>query len=258
MDARETTFYYAVLIAAISIGCILGWFLFSIIRLHRRYLRWHKSRNEAQVMLIEKERARIAADLHDELGPVLSATKFKLTGIEPQSLDEEELLQQASDHIDTMVTRIRQLANGLMPNTLIRKGPVYAIEELIYSMSQSFPVKIEFLPYAIPALSQDQSIHIYRIVQEMIHNTQKHAAATRIKIQFFVRTGQLVIIYTDDGIGFSPDLVVKEKNGLGLRNLLSRTEMLGGNMFLNTKPRRGTEIIIEIPLNYLHEDKQDH
>ncbi len=258
MDARETTFYYAVLIAAISIGCILGWFLFSIIRLHRRYLRWHKSSNEAQVMLIEKERARIAADLHDELGPFLSATKFKLTGVEPQSPDEEELLQQASDHIDTMVGRIRQLSNGLMPNTLLRKGAVSAIEELIYSMAQSFPVKIEFLPYAIPALSQDQSINIYRIVQEMIHNTQKHASASRVKIQFFVRTGQLVIIYTDDGIGFNPASVVKEKNGLGLRNLLSRTEMLGGNMFLNTKPGKGTEIIIEIPLNYTQDDKQDH
>lgn len=180
MYARETTFYVAVLIAAILIGCLLGYFLFSIIRIHRRYLRLHQSQNQQQVVLIEKERTRIAADLHDELGPILSAAKFKLTGVEPQSSEEEELLQQASGHIDTIVGRIRELSNALMPATLVREGLIAAIGELIQVMSRSVSLQIKLLPCNMPELTKEQEIHIYRIVQELIHNTQKHARATRL------------------------------------------------------------------------------
>ena len=257
MDARETTLYAAVLIAAIVLGCLLGYFLVSIIRIHRRYLRLHQSQNQQQVMLIEKERTRIAADLHDDLGPVLSAAKFKLTGVDPQDQESQELLQQASDHIDRIVGRIRELSNGLMPNTLLRRGPVPAIEELIHSMSQPDDLHIEFVAGDIPRLPNEQAIHIYRIVQELIHNTRKHARASKLTIHLHQQQQRLLLNATDNGIGFDVAAVSENGTGLGLRNLLNRTEMLGGNMYIISKPGKGTEIVVEIPLNFIsHEANQ--
>ncbi len=248
MDVRETTIYFALLIAAIIIGAILGYFLLSIVRMHRRYIRLHRSRSEAQILLLEKEHKRIAADLHDELGPILSAAKFKITEVEPPSHEDRELLTQANDHINNIIIRIREISNGLMPNTLLRKGPMHAIEEFIQAMHSTFSFKIELLPYTVPLLSQQQAINIYSILKEIIHNTHKHAKATRLKIQLFRQADRLVIITTDDGIGFNPKKMAKENPGLGLQNLLLRTEMLGATMFLDTKKGKGTKIIIEIPV----------
>jgi signal transduction histidine kinase len=213
MDTSETTIFHAVLIAAVIIGGIFIFFLLSIIKLHRRQLRLQKSKREAEILLLDRERTRFAADLHDELGPILSAAKFKMNEVDPPSPDEKILLHQASDHIDNIISRIRQIANGLMPNTLLRKGPVYAIEEFIHSVTEAFPLHIELSPYNVPSFPQAQSIHIYRILQEIIHNTIKHAKASRLRIQMFPRSGKLIILCNDDGVGFNTAKVSKEKTG---------------------------------------------
>lgn len=256
MDAKETTIYLTILSIVFIIGVILGYFLWSIIRLHRRYIRLHKSKNNAQITLLEKERTRIAADLHDDLGPILSAAKFKLAEVETPSQEDQTLLTEASDHIDKIITRIREISNGLMPNTLLRKGPVYAIEEFIHVVTSSCPLKIELLKYNIPKLSQEQAINIYRILQEIIHNTVKHAKATVLKIQFFIRTETLVIVCTDNGCGFNKYAVRKEKAGLGLHTMLQRIEMLGGKMFITTGLSKGTSIKLEIPLTHTTENNE--
>lgn len=256
MDAKETTIYLTILSIVFIVGVILGYFLWSIIRLHRRYIRLHKSKNNAQITLLEKERTRIAADLHDDLGPILSAAKFKLAEVEPPSEEDQTLLTEASDHIDKIITRIREISNGLMPNTLLRKGPVYAIEEFIHDITSSCALKIELLKYNIPKLSQEQAINIYRILQEIIHNTVKHAKATVLKIQFFIRTETLVIVCTDNGCGFNKYAVRKEKAGLGLHTMLQRVEMLGGKMFITTGLTKGTSIKLEIPLTHTTENNE--
>lgn len=256
MDAKETTIYLTILIIGLIIGVILGYFLWSIIRLHRRYMRLHKSKNSAQIIVLEKERTRIAADLHDELGPILSAAKFKLAEVEPPSEDEQILLGEAADHIDKIITRIREISNGLMPNTLLRKGPVFAIEEFIHVVTSSCSLRIELLTYNIPPLLQEQAINIYRILQEVIHNTIKHAQASLLKIQFFIRTNTLVIVCSDNGCGFNKYAVRKEKTGLGMHNMLLRAEMLGGKMFITSGLSKGTTIKFEIPLNHTIENDE--
>lgn len=257
MDAKETTIYLTILIIGFIIGVILGYFLWSIIRLHRRYIHLHKSKNSAQIAVLEKERTRIAADLHDELGPILSAVKFKLAEVEPPTEEEQILLGEAADHIDKIIARIREISNGLMPNTLLRKGPVHAIEEFIHVVTSSCSLKIELLPYNIPPLSQEQAINIYRILQEIIHNTVKHAGASWLKIQFFIRTSSLVIICTDNGSGFNKNAVRKEKTGLGMHNMLLRIEMLGGKMYVTTGTTKGTTVKFEIPLSHTIENNDE-
>jgi len=98
-----------------------------------------------------------------------------------------------------------------------------------------------------------KSIHLYRIIQEIIHNTIKHAGASELKIEIR-QTGSLLVLLTyDDGNGFDYSLQSRKNEGLGLRNLFSRTEMLGGSLAVESSPGKGTGFIIEIPLNYNHD-----
>lgn len=246
MDTRQATIYNVFLIAGIGIGCILLYFMSVYLRLHRRQVQSDRQRAQNELSAIEQERSRIAADLHDDLGPVLSSAKLKLSAVETLPADDQQLINEAGHQIDSIVDKIRNIANGLMPHSLTQKGLVAAVQEYIHSLPAS-SLQIEFLPYQQPAISNDAAIHLYRIIQELIHNVLKHAQASRIRLQWFSRAGRFVIICSDDGIGFiSSSQRINQKNA-GLRNILHRCDLLHARMYVKSQPGHGTEIMIEIP-----------
>lgn len=251
MDTKETTIYRAALIAAAVIGTIILYFIIFIFRQQRKHRLLYKAKIEAEITTLEKERERIAADLHDDLGPILSAAKFKIAGISTPTGEDVKLAAESLGFIDTILGRIRFIANDLMPNTLLRDGPVSAIEEFIYQMSLNSTLKISFQQRNVPPIPQSQAIHIYRILQEIIHNTVKHANAKRLTIKLFRSGNNLVIATADDGRGFKYDTAGKEQYGRGLSNLQSRTEILSGEMHLRSRPRKGTSYTIEIPIIHI-------
>jgi signal transduction histidine kinase len=110
-----------------------------MIRQQRITQKLNREKIEAEILTLEKERQRVASDLHDDLGPVLSAIKFKINSVESKSEEDAELIRKASDYVDETIQRIRQIAFNLMPNTLTRKGLVAATEELIGKVSESLP-----------------------------------------------------------------------------------------------------------------------
>jgi len=248
MDTKESTTYHAVLIAAAVIGTIIFYFIVSVIRQQRKHRLLYKAKIEAEITTLEKERARVAADLHDELGPTLSAVKFKLASIEKLNGEDAVTITKASHYIDTILHQVRNIANDLMPNTLLRKGPADAIEEFIDHMTVNSGLKISFRPENMPVIPQSHAIHVYRIIQEIIHNTVKHAGATKLKIELYAHKNKFIIATADDGKGFNYNTMIKEKNGLGLSNLRSRTEILSGELHVSSRPGKGTTFIIEIPI----------
>ena len=248
MDARETTIYHAILMAASIIGGIMIFLMASLIRQHRRTARFQKAIIDTEISTLEKERERMAADLHDELGPILAAAKFRLATIEVDSPGDKELILQAHDHLDSIIRRMRSISNNLMPNTLLRKGLSMAIDEFINSVANTSPLQITFLHDLAPPLLGKKSIHLYRIITEIIHNTLKHAKADRLDIHLFSRGERLILDTEDDGIGFDQQRVQRKKNGRGLQNILNRAEMLGAEVFMATHPGKGLHITIEIPI----------
>ena len=150
--------------------------------------------------------------------------------------------------IDDIIQQIRAISNDLMPGTLLRKGVIFAIEEFIDSIAKVTPLDIIFTHRNIPELSKEQSINIYRIVQEIVHNTLKHAKATLLNIELAATDKKLVFTSEDNGIGFNYSSERNENTGLGLRNLLSRTEVMGGDMYVESAPGQGTKYTIEIPI----------
>lgn len=247
MDASETTIYTTILISAITIGTIILYLVISLIRHHRSRLRLYQSKINAEIATLEKERTRMAADLHDELGPILSAAKFKLASIEVANGDEH-IRAEVEQHLDSIITRMRDISKDLMPITLIRKGPVFAIEEFIYTNVPPGQLNVQFQPIGIPPIPEHKAIHLYRIVQEIVQNTVRHAKASRLSIRLTHQINTLSLVSEDNGKGFDTRTVTRKNNGRGLQNMLRRTEMLNGSMYLETAPGKGTRITIEIPI----------
>src|SRR4051812_32031607 len=117
MDAKETSFYTAVLIVSIVLGVIITYFIIAIIRQHRRSLNLYKKSIYTEITTLEKERTRMAADLHDEVGPVLSAVKLRLNSLDISNPEDQGEVQKTNEQIDRLLSRMREISFDLMPNS---------------------------------------------------------------------------------------------------------------------------------------------
>lgn len=248
MDAQETKIFVLVLILVVVIGTIIIYFFISLIRQQRINLELKKQNLISELNSVEKERARIAADLHDEISPILSAVKLKVSSFDLPDAEDKRQQQKTDEHLNGLLKRMREISFDLMPVTLQRKGLKAALQELVSYWSNRNKLQIELTADDI-ALSEAFGIHLYRIVQEIIHNTVKHAGATLLQIDLKKGDNNLVISSRDNGHGFDYTKKLEEGGGFGLRNLLSRTDVLGGELFIDSKLGKGTIYTIEVPLS---------
>jgi two-component system, NarL family, sensor kinase len=249
MDTQETKIYLAALIAAGVLAIILVYFIITMIRQQRITQRLNREKIEAEILTLEKERQRMASDLHDDLGPILSSIKFKINAVESKSEEDTELIRIASENVDETIQRIRQIAFNLMPNTLIRKGLAAAIEELISKVTESLPLKISYQLNSIPDISLQKSINLFRMLQEIIQNTVKHSGASELYINLAAKDKYIVLTTEDNGKGFDFEKVNDQNKGLGLRNLTSRAEIMNGHIAVETGAGKGVKYKFEIPID---------
>lgn len=248
MDTTQIQVLRIVFGAVIVLGFVIFYFVYTFIKQQKKITAWQQERIKAEIDTLENERKRIAADLHDELGPMLSAVKLQVNHLEIQDETEKSLLQKSSGQIDEIIRRFREISYDLLPNTLVRKGLVKATEEFISKMSASNKLNIQFSCSSSFAFSKEKEINIYRIIQEIMHNTIKHANASSLKLSFAEEKEYLVIKTSDDGTGFINNQKNKETAGLGLMNIESRVSILNGTMLLQSDPGKGTSFLIRIPL----------
>ncbi len=246
MDAQETNIYNAILITALVLGVIIVFFVISIIRQQRKTLNLHREKIMAEISILEKERSRIAHDLHDEIGPLLSAVKMKINSFEMDNVADQEQVNATNEHINDVLKRIREISYDLLPTSLSRKGLVPAIREFVSYMNNPGNIVFRLKDEGDVKVSTHMAINIYRIIQEVIHNSIKHSKATEVDIILTNARKKLVITLRDNGIGFDKDGI--SGNGLGLRSLVSRVEVLVGKLYLETAPGKGTHYTIEIPI----------
>jgi two-component system, NarL family, sensor kinase len=248
MDTPEKEYYDSLIVVVIIAGIVLLYFIITAIRYQRRSLRLHKERIQAEIDTLENERKRIAADLHDELGPLLSAVKLQINNLETTDPEDLQAIGKSSKYIDTIITKLREISNDLMPNTLLRKGLKNAIVEFIDNSKDAYKLPVKFICEQDLQLEQDKEINLYRIVQEITHNTLKHAKASMLIIKISIQDDRLFLMTADNGVGFDYFSKIRDNSGLGLRNLQSRTEVMGGEFNCISTPEKGTAYTIEIPL----------
>jgi two-component system NarL family sensor kinase len=249
MHTPEESFYTAVAVAATVLGVIIGYFIITMIRHQRRNVRLYRTRIQAEILTLENERKRIATDLHDELGPLLSAVRIQINHLECDSEHDKKIVAFASKHIDDILTKTREISYNLLPNTLVRKGLIKAVQEYINKLSGIHSLQITLSGENYIEIAKEREVNIFRIIQEIIHNAIKHSEATRLVIELTKMDANLVLMTADNGKGFDFDGKLRDQNGLGLFNLASRTEILKGNFSYKTEPGKGTQYTFEIPIN---------
>jgi signal transduction histidine kinase len=249
MDAKEANIYHAILITGIVIGIIIIYFIISVTRQQRKNLALHRLNILAEITALEKERARIAHDLHDELGPLLSAVKMKINSFDLTDPDDIVQINKTNTHIDDILKRIREISFDLMPNSLLRKGLSTALKEFVDYMNNDNQITFSFSGNINIPVEDKKAINIYRIVQEVSHNAVKYSGATNFTVNLSEAKDHIILVLSDNGNGFDHEKASKETVGFGLRGILSRTEMMGGQMYLDSKPGKGTTYTFEIPVN---------
>ncbi|ANH82046.1 hypothetical protein A8C56_14665 [Niabella ginsenosidivorans] len=190
----------------------------------------------------ERERQRVARDLHDGLGGMLAGVKINLSR---QSEMEDQHLNDVIHQLDQSVSELRRIARNMMPESLLKIGLEAALRDLCESLSGN-STQIEFQAYNLdgnlPAATQAT---IYRIVQEILSNAVRHAAARKVILQCSQNGPVFYITAEDDGRGFDV-AALKEAKGIGFINIRNRVDYLKGNMDIHSVPNEGTTINIEL------------
>ncbi|GHB76751.1 ligand-binding sensor domain-containing protein [Persicitalea jodogahamensis] len=198
----------------------------------------------------EQERRNIAQDLHDEVGSRLATLKLyvsSLTNYLKKSPEAEKIKKEVFDIIHVSLVDIRRLLRELSPRTLEQYGYVAAVEELVDKINATDQIHVTFECRKLVAqLPKNIETGLYRITQELLNNTIKHAEASEIIISVVPSGKAISFFYSDNGKGFDFE---KAKKGLGIGNVRSRVSVLEGQMKWFAKPGEGLEVTIEIPLS---------
>lgn len=196
----------------------------------------------------EDERSRLAKDLHDGLGGLLSGVKLQLGAMKGNVILTEEYsraFNNALAKLDISINEMRRVAHNMMPEALLNLGLQQALQDYCdgLSESQAFQINCEFHGLD-QRMGASEEVVVYRVVQELLNNAVKHSAATEILAQVIRQENKLTITVEDNGKGFNrEDLDIY--NSAGLRNIQSRVNYLGGQMDIQSTPGKGTAVYIE-------------
>jgi PAS domain S-box-containing protein len=197
----------------------------------------------------EKERMRIAQDLHDGLGPQLSTIKLYIQTYLSSKNDElrSKLKKQMLNGIEDALKQVSVISNNLSPHVLNDFGLVVAIDKVIERYEQITKEKFSFDYYIQQALKIEIQITIYRIITELINNTVKHAKAKNIVIEILQVNDMIRMVYKDDGKGFNMGKMKGGKSGMGLFNIENRLKSFDGTIQFSSEVKKGVQYHIEIP-----------
>ncbi len=195
----------------------------------------------------EVERRRIAKDLHDRLGSLLTTIKWRMDDwLEGKENATDPNLQQTNKLLDEAYLEVRRVAHDMNSGVLAKFGLLPALEELRNTLTENSSLEVEVLSYGMQRrLDSTYEILIYRMIQELVSNILKHAEASQVSIQVQRIEEQVQITVEDDGRGFEKD---KMTAGMGLRNIEARVQGLNGSWEIDSGRGGGTSIFIDLPL----------
>lgn len=210
--------------------------------------------HEIDVMLEgqEKERIKIANDLHDNLGSILATLKLNFQNLYHQkeriNNEEEEMFAKTDDLIEEAYQKVRGMAHAKNAGVIGTEGLVPAVQNIAKKVTIPNKLKVQVIPFGMTErLENTLEVTLFRMIQEILTNTIKHAEATEITISLTQDEDSINILIEDNGKGFNPKRIDK-KEGMGLSNIEKKTEQLNGTFDIDSFEGKGTTIIIDIPI----------
>ena len=199
----------------------------------------------------EMERIRLAKELHDGIGGLMSMIKLQFTNFKKSHVEIQQNPEynSALDLLNTASQDIRKISHALMPSALERLGLIDATEQFCTQMQQSANIEIDFQHYNLEArLPQKMELLVYRMIQELLNNIIKYADAKEVLVQLTKNEKLISLTVEDDGKGFDIS-TIKNKDGIGLLSMQNRINLLCGKMDIDSAIGKGSSIHIELPTN---------
>jgi len=201
---------------------------------------------QSSIAIQERERKRIAQDLHDAISSKLNIISLSTNVLlVDKTINDEQrkTLDQILEITTGTLESSRKIAHDLLPPILDKFGLKAALEELFEEFSKHTKIDIEYNIEKLSRLTKTNQLHVFRILQELISNSIRHGKANELAIYMEQNNHGFIIRYQDNGIGFNiKDL--KEKSGIGLQNIKSRVKILNGTLKIDSTPKSGSQFII--------------
>jgi signal transduction histidine kinase len=203
---------------------------------------------QSSIDAMEDERRRVSRDLHDEIGAALSVLRLQ---VGQMNVDKDfnpekaqNLIVGSKQLIDNTIENVRRISNDMLPSGLEEFGLKYAIEMLCDKIEGASKLVIHLNIDGLQRMDKRLELSLYRILQELLNNTLKHANATEANINFKTENQQLTITYQDNGQGFNFEKL--SKRGLGLNNIESRVSMIHGQLKYMTDLEKGMRVVLTV------------
>lgn len=220
--------------------------------IHRRLL--HQT-----ITAQESERRRLAGEIHDSVVQSLVGISYRIQAMEKKvsAAGNEPLvadMKVLEEQLNTNIKELRDLLLGLRPPMLDDMGLYKALETHLKNFGIRNQVQYSMqLPEALPTLTRDAQINLFRIVQEALNNVEKHAGATHVTIEIETTPQKLYLTVRDDGRGYSLVKARSKTRNLGIASMQERTQLLGGNLKMKSESGRGTVVALDVPLRQIVE-----
>lgn len=201
----------------------------------------------------DRERKRFAADLHDDLAPLLSTVKLYTDLLKRgnfKKMSNEEAIRSIDELIDQAIISTREISNKIMPSILQDFGLTAAIRDFCnyVNNTNSINIDLDTSQYKITKTGIEEIV-LYQSVKELVNNTLKHSQAKNVTIFLENHDNQVNLYYSDDGIGFEPEDKLNEQSGFGLNNIINKVKTLKGICLIKSKPGQGMSVLITIQIN---------
>ena len=244
-----------IVLGTLGLFTFFGGVLFFVILYQKKVIRSNREKQELEsqyqkdllhsyIETQEKERQRIAADLHDGVGASLAAVKMMINRIKPEEESQQMLLAECKDIIQKTANSAREISHDLLPPSLETLGLKKIVERMSKNISsETLTMETDFDKTI--QLSKKRELALFRIIQEMMNNSLKHAEASLIKVELKKDEKNYLFKYYDNGKGFS----VENSTGLGFRNIQTRVEMIGAEHSFFSLPNEQNGIKISFSTN---------
>ena len=232
----------------LSIGVMYAHKLFKYIgRLNRQRQLLNKRILTAVLRTEEKARSRFSKELHDGLGPLLSSARMSLSALarDERSPEQKEIIDNTTYVIDEAIRSLREISNNLSPHVLNDFGLARGVQNFIDKSAAMHDVKIRFTTnLRTERYDTDVEVILYRVICELINNSLKHSGCRAINLSLSQNGSELALDYSDDGRGFNPQAMMD--CGMGLSNIASRINSLGGTFDIASAKGKGMRAAIRV------------
>ncbi len=243
LQNRTRNFWVALMGMSVVLVLVALWY-------NRRLLRKNREILEAMLIGQKTERRRVAADLHDNLGALISGIRLTIEAMDASGFNQKEkdIVQNVLGMTREAYNEVRLLSHNLQPAELEQFGLSVALHRLINKLNDSQQIKFSLAMNNLGQLTKELDFNLYSICLELANNIVKHSGATESIFEFITQDNRLQVLVSDNGKGF---IVNNTSDGMGMRNVEERTQQMGGTFRLHSRPDEGTLFQFSIPLNPL-------